>query len=69
MATDEHTNEVLLNCLIRGSDVYQQQQDTLIVWTEPDGTDFALSFQDAEGCSEVWDFIMEVQKHLQGRGA
>lgn len=38
--------------------------DTLIVWTEPDGIDYALSFQDPEGCLEVWNFIQDVQKHL-----
>lgn len=38
--------------------------DTLIVWTEPDGVDYALSFQDPEGCSEVWNFIQDVQKHF-----
>jgi protein phosphatase 4 regulatory subunit 3 len=42
--------------------------DTLIVWTEPDGVDYALSFQDPEGCSEVWNFIIEVQRHLNGGG-
>jgi protein phosphatase 4 regulatory subunit 3 len=42
--------------------------DTLIVWTEPDGTDYALSFQDIEGCGEVWEFIGEVQRHLQDKG-
>ncbi|KAI5119593.1 hypothetical protein M0805_005763 [Coniferiporia weirii] len=67
VARAETTQEVLLNCLIRATDVYQRQQDTLIVWTEPDGTDFALSFQDIEGCSEVWEFIVEVQKHLNNR--
>jgi protein phosphatase-4 regulatory subunit 3 len=36
----------------------------LIVWTEPDGADYALSFQDADGCGEVWNFILEVQHHL-----
>lgn len=28
--------------------------ETLIVWTEPNGTDMALSFQEAEGCSAIW---------------
>ena len=39
--------------------------DTLIVWTEP-GTslDIALSFQDCEGCEDIWQFIAEVQRHL-----
>ncbi|KAF8592690.1 DUF625-domain-containing protein [Ramaria rubella] len=67
IARAEHTNEVLLQCIIRTSDVYQRQQDTLIVWTEPDGTDYALSFQDIEGCGEVWEFIAEVQRHLQDK--
>ena len=43
--------------------------DTLIVWQEPDGKDYALSFQDLEGCSEVWDFIQEVRKHLRSLGS
>ena len=42
--------------------------ETLIVWTEPDGVDYALSFQEAEGCSEVWNFISEVQQHMKASG-
>lgn len=42
--------------------------ETLIVWTEPDGVDYALSFQEAEGCSEVWNFIAEVQQHMKATG-
>lgn len=42
--------------------------DTLVVWTEPDGTDMALSFQEADGCNEVWDFLTEVQKHFITHG-
>jgi protein phosphatase-4 regulatory subunit 3 len=59
---------IILSTTIRPNDVYQRQQDTLIVWTEPNGVDYALSFQDPEGCAEVWAFIMEVQPHLQGDG-
>ena len=43
--------------------------DTLIVWTEPTGVDFALSFQDPEGCEEVWNYIQEVQRHMSIQGA
>ncbi|KAF9513249.1 hypothetical protein BS47DRAFT_980933 [Hydnum rufescens UP504] len=57
----------ILRSQVRGSDVYQRQQETLIVWTEPDGTDYALSFQDMEGCAEIWDFILEVQRHFRGK--
>lgn len=42
--------------------------ETLIVWTEPDGVDYALSFQDPEGCAEVWHFIEEVQRHMNAGG-
>jgi hypothetical protein len=35
---------------------FQRQQDTLIVWTEPSGTDMAMSFQEADGCEAVWNF-------------
>jgi len=38
------------------------------VWTEPDGVDYALSFQDPEGCSEVWNFILDVQRHMNSNG-
>lgn len=29
--------------------------ETIITWTDPDiGTDVALSFQEAQGCSAIW---------------
>lgn len=28
--------------------------DTLIVWTESNGVDMALSFQEADGCGAIW---------------
>jgi hypothetical protein len=46
-------------------DPWMDDPDTLIVWTEPDGKDYALSFQDVEGCTEVWEFITEVRRHLR----
>ncbi|KAN0131375.1 DUF625 domain containing protein [Lactarius tabidus] len=58
---EANMSEIILKTTIRSSDVYQRQQDTLIVWTEPDGVDYALSFQDPEGCMELWNFILEVQ--------
>ncbi|KAF5322390.1 hypothetical protein D9619_000547 [Psilocybe cf. subviscida] len=62
--SERNYSDIILSTTIRGNDVYQRQQDTLIVWTEPDGVDYALSFQDPEGCSEVWNFILEVQRHM-----
>lgn len=62
--SEKNYQEVILMTTIRPSDVYQRQQETLIVWTEPDGSDYALSFQDPDGCAEVWNFILEVQRHM-----
>ncbi|KAF9970448.1 Platinum sensitivity protein, partial [Actinomortierella ambigua] len=62
--SEEDESKVILNSKIRiGEDVYQRQQGTLILWSEDDGSDLALSFQDAEGCMEIWNNINEVQQH------
>ncbi|KAG8801891.1 Platinum sensitivity protein, partial [Serendipita sp. 399] len=65
IAKSEETQEILLQITVRADEVYQRQADTLIVWTEPSGKDYALSFQDVEGCTEVWEFITEVRRHLR----
>jgi protein phosphatase-4 regulatory subunit 3 len=59
---------IILQTRIRGTDTYQRQQDTLIVWTEPSGVDYALSFQDPDGCAAVWQFIEDVQQHIHNDG-
>ncbi|WFC97518.1 Platinum sensitivity protein [Malassezia yamatoensis] len=58
------SDEYLLCSPVIKDDVYQRQQDTLVVWTEPDGSDMALSFQEPEGCNEIWTFLSEVQLHF-----
>lgn len=68
---------LLLDATVEKEDIYARQQgeypldvadvDTLIVWTDPSGLDIALSFQDAEGCEDIWQFIMEVQRHLNNQ--
>lgn len=45
---------MLLETKVTRDDGYQKQQDTLIVWTDQNITDMALSFQEAEGCSAIW---------------
>ncbi|KAG0298460.1 Platinum sensitivity protein, partial [Dissophora globulifera] len=58
---DEH--RVLLRSQIKvGEEVYQRQQDTLIVWSDED-IDMALSFQDVNDCTEIWDDISDLQQH------
>ncbi|KAL8716439.1 MAG: hypothetical protein Q9220_000346 [cf. Caloplaca sp. 1 TL-2023] len=62
--SEDQPERMLLETRIAKDDGYQKQQDTLIVWTESTGTDMALSFQEAEGCAAIWDFVRQVQQHL-----
>jgi len=39
-------------------------QETLIVWSEGEDHDYALSFQDRAGCDEIWEKICQVQSLL-----
>ncbi|NXQ42330.1 P4R3B phosphatase, partial [Catharus fuscescens] len=40
---------------------FSLQQDTLIVWSEAENYDLALSFQEKAGCDEIWEKICQVQ--------
>lgn len=63
--TEENSdNNLLLNVLVVKEDIYNRQQETLIVWAEPDGSNFALSFQEPVGCNNVWDEICKIQRLL-----
>ncbi|OAL26495.1 hypothetical protein AYO20_10064 [Fonsecaea nubica] len=62
--SEDQPDRMLLETRIVKDDGYQKQQDTLIVWTETNGTDMALSFQEAEGCAVIWDFVHQVQQQL-----
>ncbi|KAK0252247.1 Platinum sensitivity protein [Friedmanniomyces endolithicus] len=68
VVSEEDPQRPLLETRITKGDGYQKQQDTLIVWTEQTGVDMALSFQEAEGCSQIWDFVSEVQQRLTALG-
>ena len=52
---------LLLESKIQLDTPYQKQQDTLIVWSERDDQDLALSFQEEAGCDEIWAKICSVQ--------
>lgn len=57
-----NTDEILLKSFIKGSTQYQRQQDTLIVWTNIDNNiDYALSFQESDGCLELCNFLKNLQ--------
>ncbi|RDW74307.1 SMEK family protein [Aspergillus mulundensis] len=67
--SEDTPDRVLLETKISKDGGYQKQQDTLIVWTEPNQTDMALSFQEAEGCALIWNFVNSVQQHLLNMAA
>lgn len=54
--------EIILKAYLEGQTQYQRQQDTLIVWTDHEGNDIALSFQETEGCADLCEFIIDVQR-------
>lgn len=54
---------------IIAEDVYSRQLDTMIVWVETDGRDLGLSFQEVQDCDEIWQGIIEVQRHIQPSGS
>ncbi|XP_044728570.1 serine/threonine-protein phosphatase 4 regulatory subunit 3A isoform X2 [Chrysoperla carnea] len=57
----ESDGTLLLESKIQLDTAYQKQQDTLIVWSEGDNFDLALSFQEKAGCDEIWEKICQVQ--------
>lgn len=57
----ETDGSTLLESRILADTAYQKQQDTLIVWSEGDNYDLALSFQERVGCEEIWEKICKVQ--------
>lgn len=56
----ENDGSLLLESKIQPDTAYQKQQDTLIVWSEGDNFDLALSFQEKAGCDEIWEKICNV---------
>ncbi|XP_048734187.1 serine/threonine-protein phosphatase 4 regulatory subunit 3A-like [Ostrea edulis] len=61
LVRSEMDGSILLESRIRPETAYQKQQETLIVWSEADQYDLALSFQEKEGCDEIWEKICTVQ--------
>uniref|UniRef100_A0A7M4F541 Protein phosphatase 4 regulatory subunit 3B n=1 Tax=Crocodylus porosus TaxID=8502 RepID=A0A7M4F541_CROPO len=57
----EADGSLLLESKIIPNTAYQKQQDTLIVWSEAENYDLALSFQEKAGCDEIWEKICQVQ--------
>lgn len=51
----------LLDTIVYLDQPYHKQQETLIVWTEPDENDLALSFEEKPACEAIWAQICEIQ--------
>ncbi|KAG2597411.1 hypothetical protein PVAP13_5KG256100 [Panicum virgatum] len=63
---DEEDNETLLAHNITSDDIYRKQEETIISWRDHEAaTDLALSFQEAAGCSYIWEHICDIQRNLQ----
>lgn len=60
----ESDGSLLLESKIQPDTAYQKQQDTLIVWSEGDNFDLALSFQEKAGCDEIWEKICQVGREI-----
>ncbi|ELW47879.1 Serine/threonine-protein phosphatase 4 regulatory subunit 3 [Tupaia chinensis] len=52
-----------MSLLVRAEsdEIFIFKQDTLIVWSEAENYDLALSFQEKAGCDEIWEKICQVQ--------
>ncbi|CAD5232966.1 unnamed protein product [Bursaphelenchus xylophilus] len=57
----EATEKNVLESPVHRDTVYQRQQGTLIVWSESESCDLALSFQEKNGCTAIWDRICQIQ--------
>ncbi|KAI7900067.1 component of IIS longevity pathway SMK-1-domain-containing protein [Cokeromyces recurvatus] len=62
----ENDDKIILASNVFKRRLYQRQQDTLIVWTEDDNRDLALSFQDYHSCEEIWQNINKKQEDNNG---
>jgi len=62
--SEDEPERTLLDVRIKTDDVFQKQQETLIVWTDAEGIDMALSFQETDGCGIVWNMVGDVQSKL-----
>lgn len=49
-----------MNTLLAFFSLLFSLQDTLIVWSEAENYDLALSFQEKAGCDEIWEKICQV---------
>lgn len=49
--------------------LFLNPKDTLIVWSEAENYDLALSFQEKAGCDEIWEKICQVILKIENEHA
>jgi len=65
---DEEDNDTLLLHNITPDDIYRKQEETIILWRDPEkALELALSFQEAEGCSYIWENMCNIRKDLKSK--
>ncbi|XP_044965812.1 serine/threonine-protein phosphatase 4 regulatory subunit 3-like isoform X2 [Hordeum vulgare subsp. vulgare] len=65
---DEEDNDTLLLHNITPDDIYRKQEETIISWRDPEkALELALSFQEAESCSFIWENMCTIQLELQSK--
>ncbi|CAO2651030.1 Nn.00g093270.m01.CDS01 [Neocucurbitaria sp. VM-36] len=62
--SEDHPGECLLDVSLTTDRPFQKQSNQHILWTEPDGTDMALSFQELDGCAYIWNFIAQAVRGI-----
>lgn len=58
--SEESPYNKLLTTIVYLDVPYHKQQETLVVWTEPDGSDLALSFEEKQACEKLWSEICKI---------
>eukprot|EP00467_Chlorarachnion_reptans_P011462 CAMPEP_0114512192 /NCGR_PEP_ID=MMETSP0109-20121206/14832_1 /TAXON_ID=29199 /ORGANISM="Chlorarachnion reptans, Strain CCCM449" /LENGTH=755 /DNA_ID=CAMNT_0001691835 /DNA_START=404 /DNA_END=2671 /DNA_ORIENTATION=+ len=56
----EDTDQMLLEHKVMRDIDYGRQGDTIITWCQENNPDLALSFQEAGGCTDVWNRIVAI---------
>ena len=60
IAKADETDAVLVEHRVELAIEYDKQGETILTWSENE-TEYAISFQDLEGCAQVWEQIMLAQ--------
>jgi len=56
----ENSNAPLINYQIQ-QELYRRQGDTILIWTDSAHRTYAISFQDPEGATEIWELFCRIQ--------